>query len=97
MAYQEDFRNPAIEPDLASRKKLNLENFLKVLLNLALRRVRTHLFTNRVLFELTARLDNLSTAFHFKSNEKLSFLIKVFKKLEVNSSFLKTFRTFKSF
>ena len=48
--YQEDFFNPVIFPDRANRKKLNLENFLKTLLNLALRFVKIHLLTNRVLF-----------------------------------------------
>jgi len=48
--YQEDFFNPVIFPDRANRKKLSLENFLKTLLNLALRFVKIHLLTNRVLF-----------------------------------------------
>ena len=48
--YQEDFFNPVMFPDRANRKKLSLENFLKTLLNLALRFVKIHLLTNRVLF-----------------------------------------------
>ena len=50
ICYQEDFFNPEIAPDLASNKKLNLENFLKIRLNLALRLVKTHLLTNLTLF-----------------------------------------------
>jgi len=48
--YQDDFLSPEIVPDLARFKKLNLENFLKIRLNLALRFVKIHLLTNRVLF-----------------------------------------------
>ena len=40
--YQDAFFNPEMAPDLASRNKLNLENFLKVLLSLALELVKTH-------------------------------------------------------
>mgnify|MGYP006199090145 CR=1 FL=1 len=46
--YQEDFFNPGMIPDLAKRKKLNLENLLKIRVNLALRLVKIHLFTNSV-------------------------------------------------
>jgi len=95
--YQDDFFNPTIAPALASRKKLNLENFLKILLNLAFRLVKIHLFTNRVLLNLIERLDSFNTAFHFKINEKLSFLIMFFKILEVNSCLLKSLRIFESF
>lgn len=97
MFYQEDFFNPTIEPDLANRRKLNLENFLKILLNLAFRRVNTHLFTNRVLFKVIERLESFNTAFHFKINEKLSFLIIFFNIQEANSNFLKSLRILKSF
>jgi len=42
--------SPDIVPDLAKHKKLNLENFLKIRLNLALRLVKIHRLTNRILF-----------------------------------------------
>ena len=86
-----------MRPDLANRKKLSLENFLKILLNLAFRPVKTHLFTKRVLLKLTKSFDNFNVAFHFKVSAKFLFLVIFFKILEVNSCLLKKFRIFESF
>ena len=77
--YQEDFFSPGILADLANRKKLNLENFLKMRLNLALRLVKIHLLTNCVLFWLFDKYDNFKIAFHFTTKDKFSFLTIFFK------------------
>ncbi len=77
--YQDAFFNPEMTPDLASRSKLNLENFLKVLLSLALELVKTHLLTNLVLLCLPDKLDNFNIAFHFITKDKFSFLTILFK------------------
>lgn len=79
MFYQDAFFNPEIAPDLASRNKLSLENFLKVLLNLALELVKTHLLTNLVLLCLPDKLDSFNIAFHFVTKGKFSFLTILFK------------------
>ena len=79
ICYQEDFFSPGILPALANNKNFNLENFLKIRLNLALRLVKTHLFTNLVLFWLVGKLDNLEIAFHFTIKEKFSFLTILFR------------------
>jgi hypothetical protein len=66
-------------PDLASRNKLNLENFLKTLLSLALELVKTHLLTNLVLLWLPDKFDNFNIAFHFVVKDTFSFLTILFK------------------
>ena len=77
--YQDAFFNPEIAPDLANLNILNLENFLKVLLSLALELVKTHLLTNLILLCFPDRFDNFNIAFHFVTKGKFSFLTILFK------------------
>lgn len=95
--YQEDFFNPVIFPDRANRKKLSLENFLKTLLNLALRFVKIHLLTNRVLFWLPEKPESFEIAFHLTSKDTFSFLITLLRIIWDNSCWLKSFLIFLSF
>jgi len=95
--YQEDFFSPEMFPDLANFKKLSLENFLKIRLNLALRLVKTHLLTKRVFLEFLGEFESFNTAFHFTFKDKFSFLTILFKTICFNSCRLKSLLIFLSF